>query len=142
MSDDETEGGEVALEIIPISNPRIDISIDPQRRMFVGVDLQRSPMLKVSMVAVLFFRSASWLRRSLRMGHFAVPTEPLRLTGKATNRPLSDVRDENGVRLFSLADVEVMAHNAYSNGAISHAHFVSVIVALHGLGLGYGVLDS
>lgn len=112
--------------------------IDPDKRMFGDIDISLAPAFTTVTVAkIFFFRSASWVRLAMREGKF----DKRKPSGRGKVVPIEPHRNVHNVREFSFDDIETMAHNAFSNGLISHDHFMNVLAVLASIGRGYGVIS-
>ncbi len=79
-----------------------------QRRILHGIDVSKKPLYTVSEVAKFFFaRSAHWIRWREKEGD-------LKLNGKQ----VGNGRTEGNARVYTLVDVENMAHALMRNNAI------------------------
>jgi len=109
-----------------------DSGVDPERSLFAGVDtFQRGPMFSIGEAAkVCFARSPQWLRLHEAQGHFLVGGEG----------PVIGRREGKFARVYSLADLEAIAHALAYHRVISGRRLLSVLYVLRGIGEIYGLI--
>jgi len=117
---------------IPANVVVADSGVDPERSLFVGIDTaQRGPMFSVGETSKVFFaRSPQWLRLHESRGHFEVDGVG----------PVIARREGKFARVYSLADVEAIAHGLAYHRVISGRRLLSVLYILRGIGEIYGLI--
>lgn len=108
----------VAFESVTVADPRLD----DKRFIFEGIDTSREPLFTVSEVAKFFFgRSAHWIRWQESNEHFF-----LTIDGK--QEPVGTRRTDSGARVYTLSDVELIAHALAEHGAINGRQLNDVLL--------------
>lgn len=139
----DREGSRRVSQVVMVNPTAITMDANPPGRVFwledhmLPVDRrgQVKPTFKVAEVARVFFaRSADWLRwlgtRHDRDGGV------LELDGK----PLIINRTESGSRVYTLVDVERLAHALLQHGQIDAQQFVAAINIIRWIAFNYRIL--
>lgn len=95
--------------------------LDSKHFIFFGIEhLVHEPTYSISEVGKFFFaHPASWVRHLERTGKFSLDGQPIDIT-----------RTENGRRVYTLPDVEKMAHALAQNGYLSGEQLVNVLLQI------------
>lgn len=110
----------------------LDSEIDPDRFMFEGVPMERSPEFSIGELCKVFFaRTDYWLRWREREDAFL-------LDGK----PVGDRRTGSGARVWNLAEVEQMLHAACRNEVISGVQLYAGLKIARAIAVNYKLLTA
>lgn len=91
--------------------------VDPSKLIFDGIDTSGGPRWSTAEVAKVFFaRTAHWMRWREQRGHFFL--DGVEVTPE---------RKPSGVRSYTLADVERLAHALAGHNAISASQLAMAI---------------
>jgi hypothetical protein len=102
--------------------------LPPDRFLLEGIDTSPGPRFTISEAGKVFFnRSDHWIRWSEKEGH-------LKLDGVEVGTS----RTEVNARVYTLTDIEQMAHALASHHAISGAHLVNVLLVVQAMARLYG----
>lgn len=102
--------------------------LPPDRFLLDGIDTSEGPTFTVSEAGKVFFnRGAHWMRWSEKEGH-------MQLDGVEVGTTRTPV----GARVYTLTDIEQVAHALASNHAINGAHVVNVLLVVQAMARLYG----
>lgn len=95
-----------------------DTRLPADKFILEGVDVSEEPLFAISEVAKMFFaRSPHWIRWRERKGDFNLDGEDV-----------SGGRTQTGLRKYTLADIEKIAHALAEKGAINGAQLNTVLL--------------
>ena len=111
-----------------------DDRIDPDHRIFEGIDTEEKPVFLVSEMAKFFFARTNhwirWLEAGGKMMH--------EVDGEMV--PMGTRRDKNAGRIYTLSDIEEIAHGLAANGTISGTQLRNTLRILRAQGEMYGYI--
>lgn len=138
MSGPEIEDSPLVIARLDSSLPRDkDFWIDPDDIRYDDEGIPQ-PHFSVQEVAKCFFaRSPSWVRHLDRRGKVEGWEDGFFVLD---NEPIDPIRTKSGMRVYSLSDIEKMAHALVDNRKIDGTHFERVITVVQVLGREYGVI--
>lgn len=127
---------DTATSLISPEEPQLRVvhafeHIDPSVLMMEGVELPK-PLREyhTKQVSTFFFqKSAGWLRWRDREGQ---------TTSEHFN--CNPQRDANGTRIYSLADIEILAHAFAEQSIIDAQHMEITLHLIRLIAIGYGVI--
>lgn len=106
--------------------------LDPDHLMLADVDASVRPLFSIREVGVFFFNETDyWLR-------IIGDTDKFTYNGKK----IKIRRTPAGARVYSLADIELIAHGLAQNRVISGQHAVLVLQAVAAFAKIHGLLDA
>lgn len=126
--------------LVRVLDPSVPLLVDNTGEMLPHLDLvayERTPKFGVKEASEIFFqRTSSWWRWMDREGH---------LDHDDTGRRVSVMRlgdKVNGIKRYSLADIELTARILHQNGKISVTRMALALQIVHLIAVGYGVIPA
>lgn len=126
---------QIRLPLDPNSVAAIVVPLNPMLPVVTEVDISNCPTFSTQEVASVFFqRSAAWFRWIDRRG--LLDRDSLGRTVKVMrlNDPM------NGMKRYTLADIEMTARILHQNGLISSSKLTIALQLVHLIAIGYGVI--
>jgi len=126
---------QIRLPLDPNSVAAIVVPLNPSLPVVTELDISNCPTFSTQEVASVFFqRSAAWFRWIDRRG--LLDRDSLGRTVKVMR--LND--PTNGMKRYSLADIEMTARILHQNGMISSSKLTITLQLVHLIAIGYGVI--
>lgn len=112
----KTSAGADSYDQVTVTDPRLD----DKKLLLAGIDVSAGPTFTVSEAAKVFFgRTSHWIRLNEANGNLA-------LDGVA----VGSARTSSGARVYTLADIELMAHALMSHHTISGAQLNNALLVV------------
>lgn len=108
-----------------MSTVMTDTRIDPDQMMLEGVDDAKKPVFTVSEMAKFFFARTNHWVRWLEQQNKMLLAEP-----DGTVREVGNRRNDKQGRVYTLSDVEEIAHALAQNGSISGAQLRQTLLLI------------
>ncbi len=126
---------QVRLPLDPNTVNKIVVPLNPSLPVVTDLDISNCPTFSTQEVASVFFqRSAAWFRWIDRRGL---------LDRDALGREVKVMRlndPDNGMKRYTLADIEMTARILHQNGVISASSLTIALQIIHLIAIGYGVI--
>jgi hypothetical protein len=126
---------QVRLPLDPNTVNKIVVPLNPSLPVVTDLDISNCPTFSTQEVASVFFqRSAAWFRWIDRRGL---------LDRDALGREVKVMRlndPDNGMKRYTLADIEMTARILHQNGVISASRLTIALQIIHLIAIGYGVI--
>ena len=126
---------QIRLPLDPNSVAAIVVPLNPTLPVVTELNISNCPTFSTQEVSSIFFqRSAAWIRWIDRRG--LLDRDALGRTVKVMR--LND--PNNGMKRYTLADIETTARILHQNGIISSSKLTICLQIIHLIAIGYGVI--
>ena len=114
---------------------KLAVPLDPAEFVVIGLDVSKAPEFGTQELGTIFFqRSAAWIRWVDRRGQLDKDNLGRTVT------PTRLINPKNGIKRYTLADVEMTARILHQNGVIASDRLQIALQIIFLLAVGYGVI--